>query len=46
MTVIEFQYNLANLQESLMRFAYSLADDMNDAKGLNIGTVMFCNLNQ
>ena len=40
MTVIEFQYNLVNLQESLMRFAYSLTADKDDAKDLVQETVL------
>jgi RNA polymerase sigma-70 factor, ECF subfamily len=34
MTAIEFQYNLINLQENLMRFAFSLTADKDDAKDL------------
>ncbi len=34
MTAKEFQYKLINLQESLMRFAYSLTIDIDDAKDL------------
>ena len=34
MTAIEFQYKLISLQESLMRFAYTLTADMDDAKDL------------
>jgi len=34
MTAIEFQYKLINLQESLMRFAYTLTADKEDAKDL------------
>jgi len=34
MTAIEFQYKLIDLQESLMRFAYSLTADKDDAKDL------------
>ena len=34
MTVIEFQYKLISLQEPLMRFAFSLTADENDAKDL------------
>jgi len=34
MTAIEFQYKLISLQEPLMRFAYSLTADEDDAKDL------------
>jgi RNA polymerase sigma-70 factor, ECF subfamily len=34
MTAIEFQYNLVNLEKNLMRFAYSLTENKNDAKDL------------
>jgi RNA polymerase sigma-70 factor, ECF subfamily len=34
MTAIEFEYKLISLQESLMRFAYSLTSDEDDAKDL------------
>ena len=34
MTAIEFQYELINLQENLMRFAYSLTTDTDKAKDL------------
>ena len=34
MTAVEFQYKLINLQDSLMRFAYSLTADKDDAKDL------------
>jgi len=34
MTAIDFQYKLIDLQESLMRFAYSLTADKEDAKDL------------
>jgi RNA polymerase sigma-70 factor (ECF subfamily) len=34
MTEIEFQYRLINLQENLMRFAYKLTSDKEDAKDL------------
>ena len=34
MTAIEFHYKLVNLQESLMRFAYGLTADKDDAKDL------------
>src|SRR5664279_3976793 len=34
MTAVEFQYKLIDLQDSLMRFAYSLTSDKDDAKDL------------
>ncbi len=34
MTAIEFQYKLINLQETLMKFAYSLTANRDDAKDL------------
>jgi len=34
MTVIEFQYQLINIQDKLMSFAYRLTADMEDAKDL------------
>jgi RNA polymerase sigma factor (sigma-70 family) len=34
MTAIEFQYRLISLQDSLLRFAYSLTADREDAKDL------------
>jgi len=34
MTAVEFQYKLINLQDNLMRFAYSLTADKDDAKDL------------
>ena len=34
MTAIEFHFNLVNLQGSLMKFAYSLTSDKDDAKDL------------
>ena len=34
MTAIEFRYRLINLQENLMRFAYRLTSDKDDAKDL------------
>jgi RNA polymerase sigma factor (sigma-70 family) len=34
MTAIEFNYQLINLQEGLMRYAYSLTTDKDDAKDL------------
>jgi len=34
MTATEFQYKLVNLQGSLMKFAYSLTSDKDDAKDL------------
>ena len=34
MTAIEFRYQLINLQDSLMKFAYSLTTDSYDAKDL------------
>jgi RNA polymerase sigma-70 factor, ECF subfamily len=40
MTAIEFQYKLINLQESLMRFAYSLTADKDDAKDLVQETIL------
>jgi RNA polymerase sigma factor (sigma-70 family) len=40
MTAIEFQYNLINLQETLMRFAYSLTADKDDAKDLLQDTLL------
>lgn len=34
MTPIEFQYNLVNIQDSLMKFAYSLTHNKEDAEDL------------
>ena len=34
MTAIEFQYNLISLEKNLMRFAYGLTDNKNDARDL------------
>jgi RNA polymerase sigma-70 factor, ECF subfamily len=34
MTAFEFQYNLINIQDKLMSFAYRLTADMDDAKDL------------
>jgi RNA polymerase sigma-70 factor, ECF subfamily len=40
MTAIEFQYKLINLRESLMRFAYSLTSDNDNAKDLVQDTML------
>jgi RNA polymerase sigma-70 factor, ECF subfamily len=40
MTTNEFQYNLINLQESLLRYAYSLTSDKDDAKDLLQDTIL------
>jgi RNA polymerase sigma-70 factor, ECF subfamily len=40
MTAIEFQYNLINLNESLLRFAFSLTADRDDARDLVQETFM------